>query len=356
MNSLNKNSTFPFTGQDFYVGLDVHKCNWKVTIRMNHMELKTFTMNPHPQELLRYLQKTYPGGRYHSVYEAGFCGFWIHRQLVERGIDNRIVNAADVPTTHKEKEQKRDPIDSRKLARELENRSLKEIYIPSPQQQAFRSLARLYYQISRDQIRIKNRIKSFLHFNGIPIPRVDEMSHWSASFLDWLKSISFGQKHDSYYLGKLIEHLEYKRQETLTVLRYMRQSARHSPIIPLLRSVCGVGFITAFSLHAELMDMKRFKTVDHLAAYIGLVPSVYGSDQKENVRGLSNRYSQYLRNRLIESAWVAVRMDPALTLSFSNLTKRMPKKKAIIRIARKLLNRIRYVWINEKGYTPGVIQ
>ena len=356
MKTLEKNSTLNFQGQDFYTGIDVHKRNWKVTIRLNHMELKTFSMNPKPKELASHLKKNYPGGNYYSVYEAGFCGFWIHRQLVELGINNRVVNGADVPTTHKEKEQKRDPIDSRKLARELENQSLKGIYIPSEQQQALRSLARLYYQISRDQTRIKNRIKSFLHFNGIVLPRVDEMSHWSARFIDWLKTVPLKKEHDRYYLKQIIEHLQYKRQETLNVLRYMRASVRDNQIVFLLRSVCGIGFITAFTLYAELMDMRRFKNSDRLAAFIGFVPSVYGTDEKERKLGLSRRYSRYLRNRLIESAWVAVRSDPALTLSYSHCIKRMQKKKAIVRIARKLLNRIRYVWINEKIYVPGIIE
>ena len=32
------------------------------------------------------------------MYEAGFCGFWIHERLTALGIDNIVVNPADVPT------------------------------------------------------------------------------------------------------------------------------------------------------------------------------------------------------------------------------------------------------------------
>ncbi len=113
-----------FKGQIFFIGIDVHKKNWAVTIRTRDMELVTLSMNPQPEELAHYLSRRYPGGRYQSVYEAGFSGFWIHRRLQSLGIENRVVHAADVPTTRKEKDQKRDPIDSRKLARELANGSL----------------------------------------------------------------------------------------------------------------------------------------------------------------------------------------------------------------------------------------
>jgi len=61
-----------FRNQDFHIGIDVHKKNWVVTIRNNQMELRTFSMNPSPEELHRHMEHNYPGGRYISAYEAGF--------------------------------------------------------------------------------------------------------------------------------------------------------------------------------------------------------------------------------------------------------------------------------------------
>ena len=106
-----------FKGQHLFIGLDIHKKNWKVTIRINHTEIKRFSMDPSPQQLLKFLRKIYPDGICHSVYESGFCGYWIHRQLVESGIDNIIVNPVDIPISHKEKDSRDDKIDSARLAR-----------------------------------------------------------------------------------------------------------------------------------------------------------------------------------------------------------------------------------------------
>ena len=205
MNNLKQVKSTNFEGQDFFIGLDVHRKNWVVTIRCNHIELKTFSMNPSVQQLYHYLNRNYPKGNYYSVYEAGFCGFWIHRNLHELTINNIVANPADIPTTNKEKDRRRDPIDSRKLARELENGSLNGIYVPSEKQQALRSISRLYYHTSKDRVRIKNRIKSYLHFHGIEIPRVDEMSHWSGQFINWLKNLQFEQQEDRYFLKRLVE-------------------------------------------------------------------------------------------------------------------------------------------------------
>ena len=100
-----------YTKQDFFLGIDVHKKSWKVTVRTNGMELKTLSMDPSPDQLYRYMHKRYPGGNYHSVYEAGFCGYWIDRELKRLGFNNIVINPADVPSTQKEKSTKTDKVD-----------------------------------------------------------------------------------------------------------------------------------------------------------------------------------------------------------------------------------------------------
>ena len=89
---MKQNTKLDFTNQSFYIGIDVHKRNWSVTIRGNSMVLKTFSMNPSPQGLLQYMKRNYPGGRYFSVYEAGYSGFWIHQQLSSFGFHNIVIN------------------------------------------------------------------------------------------------------------------------------------------------------------------------------------------------------------------------------------------------------------------------
>jgi hypothetical protein len=44
----------------------------------------------------------FPGGTYYSAYEAGFCGYGIHRELNDLGIKNIVINAEDIPTSQKD--------------------------------------------------------------------------------------------------------------------------------------------------------------------------------------------------------------------------------------------------------------
>lgn len=94
--------------------------------------------------------RSYPGAEYHSVYEAGFCGFWIHERLTALGIDNIVVNPADVPTKSSEMLRKSDAVDNGKLARSLRTNELKGIYTPDSVSLEMRSLIRLKNSITKD--------------------------------------------------------------------------------------------------------------------------------------------------------------------------------------------------------------
>ena len=105
---MKKDTQLNFTGQKLYVGIDVHKQSWNVTIILNGIKVKKLSMNPQPKELSTYLTKHFPSGEYYSVYEAGYSGFWADRELRSYGINNIIVNPSDVPTKSKERRRKTD--------------------------------------------------------------------------------------------------------------------------------------------------------------------------------------------------------------------------------------------------------
>jgi len=350
---MSQNTQENFTGQRFFIGLDVHKKQWTVAIRTQGILVKRMSMNPSPNELKRFLERTYPGGTYHSVYEAGFCGFWIHQQLLEHGIENMVVHSPDVPTSDKERKGKNDRRDARKLSRELEHGALTGIYVPSDQQQHLRSLCRLRERHVRNLTRVKNRIKGHLHFYGIVPPAHQETRHWSGTFVTWLKTVEFASPPATDYLRLCLTELEEHRQRLVEIMRLLRKYCRqqeHQATIRCLMSVPGVGFVLAVTVYTELMNMHRFGTLDQLAAYVGLVPSITSSDDTEIQHGLTCRHNAYLRDLLVEAAWVAIRKDTRLLQTFSRLSTRMNKQKAIIRIAKKLLNRIRAVWKQQVVY------
>lgn len=104
----------------------------------------------------------------------------------------------------------------------------------------------------------------------------------------------------------------------------------------------------------QLGDIQRFKSLDELCCYIGLVPNMYGSGDRMVTGSIVKRGRKEIKIMLIEASWEAIRKDPALMHKFNELSKRMNKNKAIIRIARKLLSRIRHLLIKKSMYQLGM--
>lgn len=354
-----KNKQLDFSGQNLYIGMDTHKKHFTVSIQGENLFYKTFNQPPDPAILVNYLHRNYPGANYFAAYEAGFSGFWIQEKLESMGVNCIVVNPCDVPTTDKEKKQKRDKLDSRKLARALKNGELTGINIPDNQIQQDRSLIRTRQRIIGNQTRCRNRIKALLYFFGIEFPEtfLHSGTHWSKRFMDWLRQLDLGQESGNSSLRLLIQEAESLRELVLRAdkdIKKLSQSERYAEKVKLLLSVPGIGRLTAMILLTEVNDMSRFRNLDHLCSYVGLIPNVYGSGDKEKVGDITSRGNRRLKSHLIESSWVAVRNDPALSLKYNQLCSRMNGNKAIIRIARKLLNRIRFILLNNETYQLAV--
>lgn len=351
MNRSQRNKKLDYQGKNIYVGIDTHKKDWGVCIVGEDQEHKSFSQPPKPEVLAGYLHKHFPNGDYYSAYEAGFCGFWISESLNGLGINNIVVNPSDIPTTHKEKKQKSDKRDARKIARELRGGDLQGIYVPDSDLLEDRHLLRTRTKLLRDSKRIKSRIKSQLMFFGIKIPEELDKSYWSKKFLTWLGS-GFFSGSAQLAIQSQVKALDAVQSQKKRVERQIVILAKekYDPLVSLLRSIPGIGLLSAMTLILELVDIRRFQSEDKLHSFLGLVPNVYASGGRQRTGRITKRHNAYLRSILVQCAWRAVSKDPALRRDFSQLCKRMGANKAIIRIAKKLTNRIRFVWINQKQY------
>ena len=135
----------------------------------------------------------------------------------------------------------------------------------------------------------------FLHLHGIQIPESYNSSYWSSGFIKWLGNVSFEYAYDKQYLNQYIEQLQSQRKLMTQVLLQMREQCKSNNVLKCIRSVTGIGVISVFTFYSELIDMKRFKDIDHLASYVGLVPSKDSTGDKKGIKGLTPRYSRYVR-------------------------------------------------------------
>ena len=343
---VHKHTILDWLGQHVFVGLDVHKRSWIAAIVTEQADFKTFTQPPDVRVLVNYLHRHFPNATYHCVYEAGYCGYWICDELRAHGIECIVINPADVPTTNKEKKHKTNKVDARKLVRSLRNGELVPIYVPSRDALEDRTMVRSRYTLVSKQTRCKNQIKALLSFYGITVPEDIVDRHWSARYIAWLESLTLYSPSGTYALKTLLDELAHLRKSVLDTTRAIRRLARteaYTVNVGHLITISGISTLVAMILLTEIITLDRFRSLDHLACFVGLIPGEKSSGDERTMTGITERKNRYLRWVLTESAWVAIRNDESLALAFNTLSRRMPKNQAIVRIARKLLNRVHFV-------------
>jgi transposase len=245
------------------------------------------------------------------------------------------------------------------LARHLRSHELHSIYIPDQPAQEDRTLVRTRARFVRKQTRCKNQIKSLLSFYGYTFPEETIERYWSRAYIRWLEGLTLECSSGTQALQSLLKELLFLREMITHMTRQIRvltHTERYATRVRLLCSVPGISIITGMTLLTELITIDRFRTLDQLASYAGLVPGERSSGEEEHDTGITPRRNPAMRWMLLESAWTAARQDPALMMSLKALSHRMPRCQAIVRIARKLLNRIRYVLKNEQPYVKAVVQ
>ena len=356
MRSSTKKARRDYTGQSIFVGIDMHLKSWTVSPLSGDEKPKAFHMSePSTKKVDTHLKERYPGGTYIVIYEAGYCGYWAQREFEKLGIRCIVTHAADIPTTEKEKRMKNDKRDAKKLARCLKTGEYTKVYVPTEAQEYARDLVRERYDLAAKKRSQQARIKMYLHKKGIELPKTEQMQHWSKRFMAWLYNIE--QERSDRALASKLRHLQCLRDLEAEATREVRKLAKtdaYAEDVRYLTSAPGIGLLTSMLLITELIDIHRFKTLDQICSFIGLCPSTNSSGDKERVGKMSKRGNTRARCAIIESAWIAKRYDPVLGQAYDEWKIKTTKSnKAIVKVARKLLNRLRFVWKNKTDYEKG---
>lgn len=335
-----------------FVGLDVHKIKWSVCIRTAEFEHKTFQQSADPEILHNYLQKNFRNYRVTIAYEAGCFGFWISRKLESYGYRCLVLNAADIPGSDKESKRKSDHSDCRKIARELGKGEVKGIYRPEPVQEAFRCMFRQRETLVIDLRKAKGRIRSLLSCYGITCPKEYERNNWSRAFRTWLEQLQLEHQTLRLALNSLLSRLDFIRKEMLSMELQIRHYVKinFNEDYVLLMSIPGIGPIVAQAILAEIGDVRRFKRIDELCSFIGLVPNIYQSGDTLIVRGITKRSHHLLRSYFVEAAWFVIRRDPEMMAYYKKYSGKMVSKKIVVKVARKLLVRMYYCLKTKQTY------
>src|SRR5436190_7589960 len=339
---------------DVFAGLDVDKKSMSVVFADHQGAMRALRMAYHAEPLLNYVRKHYAGQRVAFAYEAGPTGFGLHDELVRQAYTCVVAAPSKVPRAPGER-VKTNRLDSRKLAESLRGGQLHGIHVPPPIYRDLRHLVQLRDTHVRQLTASKLRIKSLLLFEGIPFP--DPQEKWTVRAMLELQTLPCSETV-RFKLDDLLDTLHFHFQAAGRATKQIRQYCLHDPelqqSINLLLSLPGIGWIVASHLAARVGDPQQIKNGKQIAGFLGIVSSEHSTGEKENRCEITRSGDSRLRNKLIQSAWTAIKKDPELRDFYRRIYQRHPKKvaarKAIVAVARKLTQRIYVVLKEQRPY------
>ena len=338
---------YNFSGKNVYIGLDVHKKSYQLTACCEGMIIKRCRIPASPESLVKFIREKFVGAKIFSAYEAGFCGFHLHRYLVKSGIDNIVVNPASIEVRARDR-VKTDKRDASKIAVQLEAGRLKCVNIPSIQQESRREISRLRETLARKKREVGCQISSL-------IDRHQELgwekhSRISRKFIDDLLTLHLPDEIKCVVktfanlwisLSDQIKKVEEKLKE-----QAKEDAFQHE----IIQSTPGIGLLGARIIANEIGDMSQFTNVKNLYSFTGLTPSEHSSGNTKRQGHITRQGRSILRKILVQSSWVAIRCDENLRLKYESIARRSSAKKAIVAIARILIGKIRACLLAKEKY------
>jgi len=346
-----------WNGVELYAGIDLHKKKWVVSIKTKTQYLTTFIAPPIKEKLVETFKRKWPSAKIMAVYEAGCFGYHISDYLNSQGIETIIVAPHRIPT-ERGYFIKTDKIDSKKLANELSNGSLESIYLRNPSELYERNMVRKRTQLVKRRRKIIVRLKADITFFNIEIDFTVK-DYLSQKVIRWLRAFEYNDEFLGFTINQYLDEYEMLSTNIKRIeiwLEDILNTPGHNKNYQLLRTIPGIGKITASTLLLEIGDINRFPNKERFASYLGLTPSEYSSGEKVRRGSLTGMGHTYLRSLLIECSWQSIRYDPALFKKFYFLSEKKGKLVAIVAVARKLAARIHFVLKTSQPYVIGVVK
>jgi transposase len=351
-----KENKINFKGKTINIGLDMHKRSWRITALVEGDIVLAVNLAPPSYDSFMQLISRFKGNHIRIVYEAGPGGFDLYDKLTDDGIFCIVTPPSLIPTESGNK-VKTDKKDSYKLAKLLERDMLKRVWVLSPEERAHRQLVRTRLVRTRRQIvnhrsDVMRQIKSFFLFHGIEVP-FGSRQLWTIRFIKWLHEIDPGNEYLNTSLKALVHLFDYlseeKKRLTHEVLELAKKD-KYASRVKLLKSIPGIGALSAMEVLVEIQDISRFKTSDELAAYLGLTPSQYSSGERVRMGHITHMGNSRVRSTLVESSWILVNKDLRMRKKYENIKDRRGGKKAIVGVARSLSACIRRILLDQIPY------
>jgi len=345
-----------------YVALELSLRTWLVALRSSASDKVSLKPLPAGDQAAlfalidRMQAELYAAGhrevRVVSCYEAGRDGFWLHRRLVEHGVESLVVDAASVAVPQHARRRKTDRLDVRVLLRELmalmrHESDCRVLRVPTPEDEDERRLGRERNRLMSERVAHTNRIKGLLATQGIADyqpqrrdrrERLAELR--TAQNQPLARRLAEEIVRELERLELVLDQLKKVEAERDAIAANPPPDDLNATKIVRLALLKSIANETATTLTREVF-YRHFDNRCQVGAFVGFDGSPWRSGQMNREQGISKRGNRRVRALLVEAAqrWVRQQPDSALSqwfLSRVGATKGAHKRKMIVALARKL--------------------
>jgi len=353
------------SGAVLYMALELSASRWRVALTDGRGKVSQYGVEAgHTAELMAVVEKAkrrfglVGAVKVVSCYEAGRDGFWLHRFLVEAGIENRVVDSSSIEVNRKKRRAKTDRLDAGTLLRMLMRHCSGEqgvwqvLRVPTRAEEEARRTHRELGRLEHEHTAHTNRIGSLLALHGLRGKNIGGRG-WEERLAGYCRGLGAQEAAELERESARLKLLQQQMREIKAAQGELLKSGQGVQILQLAR-LMGIGPKSAWVLFYEFF-WRRFNNRREVGSCAGLTGTPYQSGESSREQGISKAGNKRIRWLMIELAWGWLRYQPDSELSrwyaqrFAAGGARQ-RRIGIVALARKLLIALwRYL---EQGVMP----
>ena len=333
---------------EFYAGIDLGKRKSVIkVITADRKVVEEVTIENNPVIFKRIFRKYRK--KIVAACEASSNAFWVADTLAP------LVRKVHVGHPMKirwiaEAKIKTDKIDAGILAELIRVDLFPSIAIPPRRILELRELTRGLIRVRRQVTRCRNQVHGLLGRHGIPYKRSEVAGPKLGELVESVE-LAKPARVAAESLIRLEKAMgEEEKHLQREVKKELKEESEIQSAVKLLESIPGVGFFSAALMVLELWDVTRFRDEGHLASYIGFVPGTHQTGETMRSGRMTRQGNTLVRWILVQDAWAAARTNWFFGRLYERHKIRKGKSRAIVPVARALLNTIYRVWTKKKSY------
>ena len=332
----------------YYIGLDVHKRTISYCVKDAaghvHREGKVGSTR---RELDAWV-KTLPQPRMIAMEATIFTG-WIYDHLLPHAEKVKVAHPLMLRAIAAAK-KKNDKIDASKIADCLRCDFLPECHMASTEIRDRRRTLRYRNLVIKQMVQMKNRVSGLLMETGVDYNK--RRLHKVGYFEDLMSTNKEVNQSIRPLLKLSRETIERGQRLDYALVTSLERDPLLTERVRRLRTVPGVGPITALTWALEIGDFTRFQSIKEAISYCGLCGDERSSADKVLRMPLSKQRNKYIQRTLIEAAKLAPRYSHELAEVYEKERNGGNANRATLAVARKLVAYLLAVDRRKQDFVP----